>query len=304
MAQVTGLELYNQAATETAAVMIRSYSTSFGLASKLLNPRTRRQIEAVYALVRLADEIVDGVAAAAGVPQQDIAPLLDALEADTEQALRTGYSINLVVHAFALTARTTGISTELTRPFFRSMRADLLRTEHTPETFSDYVYGSAEVIGLMCLQCFLGGTPVEEDRGKRLREGAQRLGAAFQKINFLRDLADDFDALGRSYFPGISVEDFSEADKHRLLDDIDADLLVSAAAIADLPRTARPAVVLAQDLFAELARRLRATPAARLRTTRVRVPNPLKLRIAARTLYLHRISAVRSKAPKESIHDA
>ena len=247
---------------------------------------------------------MDGVAAAAGVPQQDIAPLLDALEADTEQALRTGYSINLVVHAFALTARTTGISTELTRPFFRSMRADLLRTEHTPETFSDYVYGSAEVIGLMCLQCFLGGTPLEEDRGKRLREGAQRLGAAFQKINFLRDLADDFDALGRSYFPGISVEDFSEADKHRLLDDIDADLLVSAAAIADLPRTARPAVVLAQDLFAELARRLRATPAARLRTTRVRVPNPLKLRIAARTLYLHRISAVRSKAPKESIHDA
>ncbi|MBO0908756.1 MULTISPECIES: phytoene/squalene synthase family protein [Arthrobacter] len=289
MARQSGLSLYNKVAVETASVVIRSYSTSFGLASRLLQPRTRLQIEAIYALVRLADEIVDGVAAEAALPPEDVARVLDALEAETRQALNTGYSVNLVVHAFALTARATGITGELTTPFFRSMRADLLRTEHTAESFNDYVYGSAEVIGLMCLQCFLHGTEVSEERGKRLQEGAQRLGAAFQKVNFLRDLADDFDTLGRSYFPGISVGSFSEADKHRLLDDIDADLLVSGASIAELPPAARPAVALAQELFSELSRRLRATPARQLRSSRIRVPNPVKLRIAAQTLYTHRL---------------
>lgn len=237
-------------------MVIRSYSTSFGLASRLLKSRTRLQIEAIYALVRLADEIVDGVAAEADLPPDAVGRMLDELEAETHRALKTGYSVNLVVHAFALTARTTGITEELTTPFFRSMRADLLRTEHTAESFNDYVYGSAEVIGLMCLQCFLHGTEVSGDRAKRLQEGAQRLGAAFQKVNFLRDLADDFDTLGRSYFPGVSVGSFSEADKHRLLDDIDADLLISGASIAELPPAARPAVALAQELFSELARRL------------------------------------------------
>ena len=295
MARETGLELYNKVAVETAAVMIRSYSTSFGLASRLLQPRTRLQIEAIYALVRLADEIVDGVAAAADLPPAEVGRMLDALEADTRQALRTGYSVNLVVHAFALTARRTGITEELTAPFFRSMRADLQRTEHTPASFADYVYGSSEVIGLMCLLCFLDGIQVSGDRSKRLKEGAQRLGAAFQKVNFLRDLADDFDALGRSYFPGVNVKSFAEPDKHRLLDDIDADLLVSGASIAELPSAARPAVALAQELFTELSRRLRATPAEQLRSTRVRVPNPVKLRIAAEVLVTHRL---RRSAPR------
>ena len=297
MAGETGLELYNQVAVETASAVIRSYSTSFGLASRLLQPRTRLQIEAIYALVRIADEIVDGVAAAAGLPPEEIGRQLDALETDTRQALQSGYSTNLVVHAFALTARTTGITEDLTSPFFRSMRADLLRTEHTPASFDDYVYGSAEVIGLMCLLCFLDGTEVSDDRAKRLKEGAQRLGAAFQKVNFLRDLADDFDALGRSYFPGVNVGSFSEPDKHRLLDDIDADLLVSGAAITELPPAARPAVTLAQELFTELSRRLRATPADELRSTRIRVPNPVKLRIAAEILVTRRLRRTAPRGP-------
>lgn len=289
MARESGLSLYNKVAVETASVVIRSYSTSFGLASRLLTARTRLQIEAIYALVRLADEIVDGVAAEAELPPEAVGRMLDELETETRQAMASGYSVNLVVHAFALTARATGITEELTTPFFRSMRADLRRTEHTAESFNDYVYGSAEVIGLMCLQCFLYGSEVSGDRSKRLQEGAQRLGSAFQKVNFLRDLADDFDTLGRSYFPGVSVESFSEADKHRLLDDIDADLRISGASIAELPPQARPAVALAQELFHELARRLRATPAAELRSTRVRVPNPVKLRIAAEILFTHRV---------------
>ena len=289
MARESGLSLYNKVAVETASVVIRSYSTSFGLASRLLTARTRLQIEAIYALVRLADEIVDGVAAEAELPPEAVGRMLDELETETRQAMASGYSVNLVVHAFALTARATGITEELTTPFFRSMRADLRRTEHTAESFNDYVYGSAEVIGLMCLQCFLYGSEVSGDRSKRLQEGAQRLGSAFQKVNFLRDLADDFDTLGRSYFPGVSVESFSEADKHRLLDDIDADLRISGASIAELPPQARPAVALAQELFSELSRRLRATPAGQLRTTRVRVPNPVKLRIAADVFFTHRV---------------
>lgn len=290
MAAEQGLALYNTVAAETSAVLIRSYSTSFGLASRLLPARTRKQIETIYALVRLADEIVDGVALEARIPRDGIGALLDELEADTERAMRTGYSVNLVVHAFALTARETGIGTDLTRPFFASMRADLDQAEHTEASFNEYVYGSAEVVGLMCLQCFLQGLPIPEDQSKRLREGAQRLGAAFQKVNFLRDLAQDFETLGRSYFPGVTVDAFTEADKNRILDGIDADLLVSGAAAAELPPGCRAAVVLAQELFNELARRLRSTPAARLRTTRVRVPNPVKARIAARAVLTRRVT--------------
>ena len=291
MAAEQGLALYNTVSRQTSAVLIRNYSTSFGLASRLLAARTRMQIETIYALVRLADEIVDGVAAAAQLSRRDVGLRLDELEADTERALRTGYSTNLVVHAFALTARQTGIGTDLTRPFFASMRADLDQAEHTQASFDEYVYGSAEVVGLMCLQCFLYGMTLPDDQTKRLREGAQRLGAAFQKVNFLRDLAQDFETLGRSYFPGITVAAFSEADKNRILDGIDADLVVSGAAVAELPRACRAAVALAQDLFSELARRLRNTPAEELRTTRIRVPNPVKARIAARAVLTRRTSA-------------
>ena len=285
----TGLELYNRVAVESSGVLIRSYSTSFGLAARLLDRPVRRHIEAIYALVRLADEIVDGVAAAAAVPAADIERMLDALEQDTEQAMRSGYSVNLIVHSFALTARANGIGADLTRPFFRSMRADLRRTRHTPETFVDYVYGSAEVIGLMCLCCFLQGTAVSAEQRSGLEEGARRLGAAFQKVNFLRDLSDDFSGLGRSYFPGVDVESFTEADKERLLADIDEDLRISGEAVPRLPASSRAAVALAQELFTELARRLHRTPAAQLRTSRVRVPNPVKARIAAETLYAHRL---------------
>jgi phytoene/squalene synthetase len=278
------LERYNAAALQTSAEVIRCYSTSFGLASRLLDRRTRSRIEAVYALVRVADEIVDGAAAAAGFGPQAVGTLLDSLEQETETALRTGYSANLVVHAFAITARETGIDESLTRPFFASMRADITQREHTPESFSLYVYGSAEVIGLMCVRAFLADAPVEEGREEVLADGARHLGAAFQKINFLRDLAEDFSTLGRSYFPGIRPGRFSEDDKHRLLDDIDEDLRISLASLPGLPPGPRRAVSLAQALFTELAARLRRTPADELLKARVRVPNPVKLRILARTL--------------------
>ena len=273
--------LYDRVAEETASVVIRRYSTSFGLAARLLGSVVRRHVENIYALVRIADEIVDGGASESGVDAETVARILDDLERDTDDAIAIGYSANPIVHAFARTARDTGFGRELTAPFFASMRADLTATEHDQASFDAYVYGSAEVVGLMCLKTFLVDVPVSEADASTLESGAQRLGAAFQKVNFLRDLSADFEQLGRSYFPGVNVDSFGEADKVRLLDDIDADLAVSASVIPMLPSSSRRAVALAQGLFAELSIRLRATPADRLVRTRVRVPNPVKFRIAA-----------------------
>lgn len=279
---MTGGRQYDAVAVETAAVVIRRYSTSFGLAARLLAPVVRQDVRNIYALVRIADEIVDGAARDAGLDDASITRTLDDLEQETERAMAIGYSANLVVHAFALAARRAGIGADLTRPFFASMRADITDVEHTQESFDAYVYGSAEVVGLMCLKVFLAGERRTPSQIAALEEGARRLGAAFQKVNFLRDLAADFAGLGRSYFPGIRVDAFTEADKNRLLDDIDADLAASARTLPGLPQSSRRAVVLAHELFAELSRRIRATPASELVTTRVRVPNPVKARIAVR----------------------
>jgi phytoene synthase len=277
---VSRKNLYDRVAEETASVVISRYSTSFGLASRLLDDSVKQHVKNIYALVRVADEIVDGAAEEAGVDSLGAGRILNELERETERAMDCGFSSNLVVHAFALTARETGFGAELTKPFFESMRVDLNATEHDQASFDLYVYGSAEVVGLMCLRAFLRGTNTAFDQVTEFEKGARALGAAFQKVNFLRDLAADFDTLGRSYFPNVSVESFTEEDKNRLLDDIDNDLRVSAVTVALLPAGSRRAVALAHGLFAELSTRLRATPADELRRKRVRVPNPVKLRIA------------------------
>ena len=266
---------YDEVARETASIVIRRYSTSFGLASRLLGAQVRQHVENVYALVRVADEVVDG---GADIDERTARHALDDLERETNEAMVAGFSTNLVVHAFALTARDAGFGRELTAPFFESMRMDLQQKVHDQASFERYVYGSAEVVGLMCLRAFLREAPAGEY--ERLTPGARALGAAFQKVNFLRDLAADYETLGRSYFPGVDVAAFDEATKVRLLDDIDADLAVSAAVVPELPRSSRRAVALAQSLFAELSRRLRTTPAEQLVRARVRVPDPVKARLA------------------------
>lgn len=271
--------LYDRVAMETSSVVIRRYSTSFGLASRLLAQPVRQDIDNIYALVRLADEVVDGVAASASLSSDEISRRIDALERETCTAMSCGYSTNLVVHAFGYTARRVGIGEDLTAPFFRSMRADISETRHTPESFGDYVYGSAEVVGLMCLAAFLQGVGVTDAQRSRLSDGARHLGAAFQKINFLRDLAAG--TLGRSYFPGIDVTTFTEQEKARIIADIDNDLRIARASLPGLPPSSRRAVALAQGLFDELADRLRDTPAVVIASSRIRVPTQVKARIAA-----------------------
>ena len=273
--------LYDSVSESSAAIVIRRYSSSFGLASRLLGKDVRTQVRNVYALVRVADEIVDNPDPALTTAQRD--RMLTALQEDVHQALQSGYSANLVVHAFARTAIASGISSDLVDPFFASMRMDLTTTVHTQESFDLYVYGSAEVVGLMCLRAFLLERPpgVRDRDYDRLAPGAKRLGAAFQKVNFLRDLAEDHDTLHRCYFPDLDVERFTDAERDAILDDIDADLAAAAAVIPDLPASSRRAVHVAHAVFAELATRLRATPAAQIRRTRVRVPDAVKLRLVA-----------------------
>lgn len=274
------LKLYDDVAQQTASLVIRRYSTSFGMASRLLGADVRQDVENVYALVRVADEVVDGGAEDAGLDRLAAGRLLNAYEDETERALEEGYSTDLVVHAFARTARSAGFGSELTKPFFASMRADLHETVHDAESFATYVYGSAEVVGLMCLRVFLRGETRTPEQLATLETGARALGAAFQKVNFLRDLRADVESLGRSYFPGLEVASLTEAQKLELTDDIDADLATAAATLPLLPASSRRGVALAHGLFAELNGRIRRTPASTLITTRVRVPDPVKLRIA------------------------
>jgi len=274
---------YDSAAEASAAVVIGRYSTSFGAAARLLDPASRRNIRSIYALVRVADEIVDGTAREAGLGVDELHALLDGLEAETEAALRRGYSTNLIVHAFAHTSREAGIDARLTRPFFASMRRDLDPRPIAAEEVGPYIHGSAEVVGLMCVAVFLIDEPTDAARRARLEHGAAHLGAGFQKINFLRDFATDWHELGRNYFPWVDPDAFTEDDKARILDDIDRDLEIAGRSIRELPRRARAAVAAAHGLFAQLARRCRTTPADRLMATRIRVPDGEKLAIAVRS---------------------
>ncbi|MGO1972155.1 MAG: phytoene/squalene synthase family protein [Propionibacteriaceae bacterium] len=268
---------YDKVASRSAAAVISGYSTSFSLACRLLRAPVRDAIRNVYGVVRIADEVVDGPV---GTDTDRAARVLHDLEQETRSALHTGHSTNLVVHAFAATARSCGIEEELITPFFDSMRTDLLVTEHDQRSLARYIHGSAEVVGLMCLKVFLAapdaaGAPDYAS----LAPGARALGAAFQKINFLRDLGADQDGLGRIYFPGVDVEHLDGSRVVGLLDEIESDLAAASVAIDQLPRSSRRAVRVAHDFFATLTDRVRATPVEQLRHTRVSVPSATKARI-------------------------
>lgn len=273
------LARYDRMSEAAAAQVIATYSTSFSLAARLLAPTERRDIRNLYAVVRVADEIVDGAAAAA---QEDPAALLDAYERAVLDAPRVRFHTDPVLHAYAATARRCGFDPEHVRAFFASMRRDLTQTRYSPGEFAQYVYGSAEVIGLMCLSVFLAGREVGAAERARMEEGARSLGSAFQKINFLRDFGEDRDALGRSYFPEVGKLVLDDATKRDLITSIRAELDDARAAIPLLPGSARPAVAAAEALFRELTDMVDATPADRLATARISVPTRRKVELTAR----------------------
>lgn len=277
MTPLTGLAQYDRTAARGSVQVLESYSTSFRLACRLCAPAVRSDLANVYALVRVADEIVDGCAADAGLSTPQCRKVLDRLESDVDRAIHTGYSANLVVHSFATTARETGIDARLTQPFFTSMRRDLDPLVFTEEReLDEYVHGSAEVVGLMCLASFRRGLPADTERDARWDRGAVALGSAFQRVNFLRDLGDDAQSLGRHYFPGVDPRAFTETQKHRILDGIDAELDCAAKVIGELPASSRRAVAAAHLLYSELSARLRRTPARVLVDRRIRVSDPRK----------------------------
>lgn len=270
-----GLALYRETARAASAPVIRRYSSSFGMASALFPRRCRGSIAAIYALVRVADEIVDGTAAEAGLVPSELREALDLFEAEVEHALITGFSANLIVQAFADVARRAGFGPELTRPFFASMRRDLEPVAFDDGALRAYVHGSAEVVGLMCLRVF---TPT---RDARLDDAACALGSAFQLVNFLRDLGDDRDRLGREYLPEfrlLSVESATAA----VIVRIRADLARARSGIPLLPADCRLAVATAAAVFGELLARIETLPAEQLAGTRVSVPTSRKLALLAR----------------------
>lgn len=283
----TGLTLYSKAAHRAAREVIYSYSTSFGLATRTLSKQYRHHVENIYAMVRVADEIVDGSAAEAKLaePGVDPAAMLDQFERETYSAMELGYSTNLILHAFGETARWAGIGRDIVEPFFFSMRQDLTEQIHDQKSFETYVYGSAEVVGLMCLAVFVKDRDYTEEQKRQLVLGAKALGSAFQKVNFLRDLAADFSRLGRSYFPGVSVENFDEATKQRLVLDIEADLKLSSQTLPLLPRGAARAVSAAQMLFQSLNQEITKTPAAEMISRRISVGTIKKIGILLKAVF-------------------
>lgn len=262
------MDQYAAVSYELARRLTLRYSSSFGQSSLLFHASIRKHIFAIYGLARIADEIVDTYQ---GI---DMREQLDQLEQQTYTAIRTGYSSNPIIYAFALTAAKYNIATNIIAPFFTSMRTDIDASTFTEETYKSYIHGSAEVIGLMCLKVFCKG---DESQYEQLAPGASALGSAYQKINFLRDFASDYHERQRVYFPGASFADFSEQDKQAIIDNIASELAFAERAIGQLPRNARTAVGTSFDYYTELFVRLQQAPVAILKTTRIRVPNSKKL---------------------------
>lgn len=277
---------FSRAADTASTDVIRTYSTSFGLATRLLGRRHRQHVRNIYAMVRIADEIVDGVAAQAGLDTSAQAEALASYVTETHRSMRVGYSTDLVLHAFARTARECGIGEDLTQPFFDSMSADIADptqfAAYDAAAHERYVYGSAEVVGLMCLRVFLHDAERTEEEIAVLTHGARQLGAAFQNVNFLRDLADDTDRLQRGYLAESGR--LSDQDRDAWVRTVEAQLDDARRSIPLLPKDARAAVRSAHALFAALTRRVARTPAVELYRRRVRVPDPVKALLAARAV--------------------
>lgn len=262
------MDLYTKTSYVVSRTLTLRYSTSFGQSSKLFNKSIQNDIFAIYGLVRVADEIVDTYKGA------DSKALLITLEKETYAALKSGFSPNPIVHAFAITAQNYEISKDLIHPFFTSMTMDLTTEPFTQDRYETYIYGSAEVIGLMCLKVFCQN---DIERYDTLTPGAKALGAAYQKVNFLRDIASDYHERGRTYFPNIDFKTFNETQKQLIIEDIKKDFKDAQSAIRKLPSNAKRAVSLSFAYYSELLTTLEATSVQAIKANRIRVRNTKKV---------------------------
>lgn len=262
------ISLYNKVSFKISKIVTRSYSTSFSIAVSFLNSETRNAIYSIYGFVRLADEIVDTF------HDFDKERLLSEFESDYYKSFSDGMSLNPVLHSFQITVKKYSIPDELIQAFLNSMKADLVKNgSYNKPELDSYIYGSAEVVGLMCLCVFVKG---DQKLYNELQYPAMKLGSAFQKVNFLRDLKNDIHDLDRSYFPDLDINTFNHAVKDKIIKDIEADFNASLTGIKKLPQNAKLPVLIAYYYYLSLLVKIRNTPAEKLIKTRISVNNMKK----------------------------
>lgn len=265
--------IFDRLSCKCSKMVTEAYSTSFALATKMLVPSIREDIYNIYGFVRFADEIVDSF------HDYDKKALFDSFEKALEEAITQKISLNPILNAFQHTFHKYDIPRELVTDFMKSMRMDLSKKTYT--TFAEYekyIYGSADVVGLMCLCVFVQGNKVQYDT---LKEAAMALGSAFQKINFLRDLKADREELDRHYFPHTNLRELNESSKQHIIAEIQADLRKGYEGIIQLPKEAKLGVYTAYRYYKKLLQKLQRTPHKKLKTARIRVPNYQKLGLLA-----------------------
>lgn len=265
--------LFHSSSEECSQVVTRRYSTSFASAIRMLHRDLRAPICNIYGFVRLADEIVDTF------HEHDKAALLAEFKKDTYTAIAQGISLNPILHSFQRTVNQYGIDEQLIEAFFRSMEMDLSQKQYDNRGYLEYIYGSAEVVGLMCLYVFCEGDRARYDE---LESAARSLGAAFQKVNFLRDIKSDYNGLSRVYFPGCDFNNFTASDKRKIEADILQDFRDAYSGIQQLPLKARFGVYVAYKYYLSLFKKIRSLEPKRVLESRIRIPNYRKAMIVVR----------------------
>ncbi len=268
------IQLFDKTSNDLSRRVSLNYSTSFSLGIKLLSKEYRWAVFATYGFVRLADEIVDTFHGF------DKARLLADFKTQTYQSIREGISTNPILHSFQLAANQFGITDDLIEPFFQSMEEDLHTNTHNQKSYDEYIYGSAEVVGLMCLKIFCKG---DQNQYDSLLPYARSLGAAFQKVNFLRDIKSDIEERGRLYFPNIDFNNFSDADKLHIIEDVKKDFEHAYIGILKLPIGSRLGVYTAYIYYLKLLQKIERTTASEIMNQRIRIPNSQKIVLLAQS---------------------
>lgn len=274
--------LFDDVSKACSKLVTNSYSTSFSLATKMLSENIRQDIYNIYGFVRFADEIVDTF------HDYDKEKLFKSFENDLNDALSDKISLNPILNSFQETYHKYGIDRHMVDAFMNSMRLDLYKKEYlTEQEYKNYIYGSADVVGLMCLKVFVKG---DNEKFNELKDSAMRLGSAFQKVNFLRDLKADFEDLSRTYFPNTDLNALDEASKIAIIKDIESDFEEGLKGIKQLPLEARFGVFMAYRYYNKLLEKLKKTPALKIKSTRIRVPNYKKVELLTRSYVKYQLN--------------